>query len=436
MKNVTLLILFIFGFSVNSYSQCQPVKFPTGNNVCLEGPTSDKDICFQNNDGNLNLLFNNVLNNQAENKFSFLKNSVNGVGLASLGIGYSDPKAELHVNGSIAIGKVNTPGYNQSGFRIDYNETTAATYFRNFSAKTDILFTRESYPGVTKNVFGISGDSNNINDDGNYINLYNNNFNNVQISSGNAKPTYFNIRKFGIGTDNPTQQLEVNGNAKFNGSFLYLSPSANDAVIQRTTSGNLVLNSGSGTSALFLNYSNSYGAGSGGVRIYDGADKFARLWITKSGSTALNTLGNTEGSIVISPQYSSAKVIIADDTNLSFKIPSTANYKLIVQSGILTEKVKVALQTTANWSDHVFEENFRLKPLLEVEKYIKENKHLPNIPSSKNLVQEGLDLGEMQAKQMEKIEEITLYLIEMKKEMEQLKKENIELKERILNLKK
>lgn len=71
-------------------------------------------------------------------------------------------------------------------------------------------------------------------------------------------------------------------------------------------------------------------------------------------------------------------------------------------------------------------------PLKQVEEYINENKHLPNIPSSEELIKEGLDLGEMQAKQMEKIEELTLYLIEMKKEIDTLKKKNQELKEKII----
>ena len=112
-------------------------------------------------------------------------------------------------------------------------------------------------------------------------------------------------------------------------------------------------------------------------------------------------------------------------------LPASAGYNLYVEKGIISEKVKVALLSSTQWSDYVFEEKYNLKPLEDVEKYIKENKHLPNIPSSKELVKEGLDLGEMQAKQMEKIEELTLYLIEMKKEINALKKENQELKEAI-----
>lgn len=103
-------------------------------------------------------------------------------------------------------------------------------------------------------------------------------------------------------------------------------------------------------------------------------------------------------------------------------------YKLYVAEGILTEKVKVALASSGSWADYVFADNYNLMSLSEVEKFIKTNKHLPNVPSADELAKDGLDLGKMQALQMEKIEELTLYMIEMKKEIETLKKENEVLK--------
>jgi hypothetical protein len=102
-------------------------------------------------------------------------------------------------------------------------------------------------------------------------------------------------------------------------------------------------------------------------------------------------------------------------------VTTPAGYKLYVEQGILTEKVKVAVATSPAWADYVFATDYNLKPLSEVEAFIKENKHLPNVPSADELVKEGLDLGKMQATQMEKIEELTLYIIEMKKEIEMLK---------------
>lgn len=112
-------------------------------------------------------------------------------------------------------------------------------------------------------------------------------------------------------------------------------------------------------------------------------------------------------------------------------VATPVGYKMYVEQGILTEKVKVAVASSPAWADYVFEADYKLKPLSEVEKFIDENNHLPNIPSADELVKEGLDLGKMQALQMEKIEELTLYLIEMKKEIEVLKNENIVLKAQI-----
>ena len=105
-------------------------------------------------------------------------------------------------------------------------------------------------------------------------------------------------------------------------------------------------------------------------------------------------------------------------------VTTPAGYKLYVEQGILTEKVKVAVATSPAWADYVFANDYKLKPLSEVETYVKENKHLPNVPSADELVKDGLDLGKMQATQMAKIEELTLYMIEMKKEIEVLKKQN------------
>ena len=73
-----------------------------------------------------------------------------------------------------------------------------------------------------------------------------------------------------------------------------------------------------------------------------------------------------------------------------------------------------------NFPDYVFATDYNLMPLDELENYIDANKHLPNIPSAKEVETDGLNVGEIQVKQMEKIEELTLYLIEMKKEIDRL----------------
>lgn len=77
--------------------------------------------------------------------------------------------------------------------------------------------------------------------------------------------------------------------------------------------------------------------------------------------------------------------------------------------------------TIHNWADDVFNKDYKLSNLNEVESFIKKNKHLPNIPNEKEVLANGIDLGEMNANLLRKIEEITLYLIELNKEVELLK---------------
>ena len=97
--------------------------------------------------------------------------------------------------------------------------------------------------------------------------------------------------------------------------------------------------------------------------------------------------------------------------------------KLSVNGTIRAKKVIV----NTDWSDFVFKNDYRLRPLEEVEKHIKEKGYLPDIPSESEVSKEGISLGEIDSKLLQKIEELTLYLIE-------LKKENKELKERIEKL--
>ncbi len=127
------------------------------------------------------------------------------------------------------------------------------------------------------------------------------------------------------------------------------------------------------------------------------------------------------------------RIYIGDRPNFP---TNTGDYRLYVEGGVLTEKVKVAVRTTLNWRDFVFANDYKLMPLKDVESFIKANKHLPEISSAEELIKDGLDLGEMQAKQMQKIEELTLYLIEQNKTLEKQSKEIEELKEMVKTLAK
>ncbi|MFD1143716.1 bZIP transcription factor [Larkinella insperata] len=96
-----------------------------------------------------------------------------------------------------------------------------------------------------------------------------------------------------------------------------------------------------------------------------------------------------------------------------------AGYRLYVSDGILTEKVKVAIKTTNDWSDRVFEKDYKLRSLEEVEQHIQQHGYLPGVPSAREVVEKGVDIGRMDAKLLEKVEELTLYLLQQKKQIEQ-----------------
>ena len=102
---------------------------------------------------------------------------------------------------------------------------------------------------------------------------------------------------------------------------------------------------------------------------------------------------------------------------------NTEELKLLVKGGILCQKVKVAMDGTPNWSwpDFVFSPDYKLKSLDEVEQFIKENNHLPDVPSACEITENGIDLAEMNAKLLQKVEELTLHVIAQGKEIEYLK---------------
>lgn len=130
--------------------------------------------------------------------------------------------------------------------------------------------------------------------------------------------------------------------------------------------------------------------------------------------------------------YFQGKVNITDHLQIGLSQPYNlpAGYRLYVKDGILTEKVKVAIENTADWSDYVFDPNYQLMPLNELKTFINQNCHLPNVPSANEVVNNGIDLAKMDAVLLEKIEELYLYVIELKEENIQLINDIAILKEK------
>ena len=108
-------------------------------------------------------------------------------------------------------------------------------------------------------------------------------------------------------------------------------------------------------------------------------------------------------------------MIVADNGNVGI---GTANptYKLSVNGNIRSKEVVVE----TGWADYVFDKKYKLKSLEQVEDFIDQNKHLSGLPSAQEIEKNGLQLGDTQKKMMEKIEELTLYVIELNKHIKEL----------------
>ena len=103
--------------------------------------------------------------------------------------------------------------------------------------------------------------------------------------------------------------------------------------------------------------------------------------------------------------------------NLNSGAIDISYYTLYVDGGMLADEVRVR----TSWADYVFKDDYKLKPLFEVESFINKNGHLPNVPSAEEVENGGIELGEITKIQQEKIEELTLYIIEQQKQIDELK---------------
>jgi hypothetical protein len=143
---------------------------------------------------------------------------------------------------------------------------------------------------------------------------------------------------------------------------------------------------------------------------------------------AIGTKDNTDISFFTNGNES---VRLTNSGNVGIGTTNTndVNYNLFVSKGIRTRKVKV---DQANWPDYVFEPTYKLPTLQQVEAFIKTNKHLPDVPSAKEIEESGLDLGDNQAVLLKKIEEQMLYILELNKTQEALLKKLERLEKALL----
>ena len=275
--------------------------------------------------------------------------------------------------------------------------------------------------------------------------------------------TVDSIGQIGIGTTTPTAQIDVFNNT-VNRSLNIVSSAANGQIANISTT--VAINTNNDLLQLELPSSQSpdaqfIEASSGGVKFAVNSDGRVGVGGAALANVGLHVQTGTDaapasGGYVVTGLTSAENLSIDNNEimarnngatstlflqNNGGKLTICANggdvtigtttvasgYKLNVNGKIISTEVRV--EALANWPDYVFGANHKLLPLEDLEASINANKHLPGIPSAAEVKSNGIMLGEMQTKQMEKIEELTLYMI-------QLSKENKELKARLEKLEK
>ncbi len=217
---------------------------------------------------------------------------------------------------------------------------------------------------------------------------------------------HYTLGNVGIGTTAPLNRLHIKGDAG-NPAWVSLEKSS--------SSEEAGLSLKNGSNYLFYLYSDN--TDGEGLKIQAGweADAAPRLHI---------------------PYNNNNLYLVQSGGNVGIGTTAPGSYKLAVEGKIGARKVVV---TQNSWADYVFEKEYRLRPLTEVEAFIQQHQHLPDVPSAKEIEEKGLDVGENQATLLKKIEELTLYIIEQQKQIEALKQEKSafsELKQEIDKLKK
>lgn len=186
-----------------------------------------------------------------------------------------------------------------------------------------------------------------------------------------------------------------------------------------------------GVSNVYMGYYAGRNSTSGSRNVYIGKD--AGIWNTTGSDNVFIGLGsgkNETGShkLYIDNNYNVTPLIYGDFSsdklgintkNLINSLGATnlSAYSMYVKGGTIAEEVRIR----TGWADYVFDNDYELMSIYEVADFIEENGHLPNIPSAATVETEGLEMGKITTKQQEKIEELTLYVIQLQKQLDALK---------------
>lgn len=164
--------------------------------------------------------------------------------------------------------------------------------------------------------------------------------------------------------------------------------------------------------------------------LYDNTDGYRAYWWYNGSDIIFGSASGAGVPIKLAPNGSISTVFMGDGTGRVWIGSGTINpatgYLLSVKGKVICEEAKV--QLNASWPDYVFKNDYHLMPIDELEKNINANQHLPNIPAASDMEKNGILLGDMNRRIIEKVEELTLYIIDLHKQNEKLQLEVNQLK--------
>jgi len=233
----------------------------------------------------------------------------------------------------------------------------------------------------------------------------------------------------GIGTEDPRAMLDVAGEAAVDvltikGGYSLPSTPGNQTQFLRGDGVWAVPAGGGGGSSYWLPQGNNiyFNTGNVGIGLTNPTEKLhinGNIRLSSGFSLATNQVTAADANGLKLYSSSGSGMFVAANGSVGIGTTNTGTeFKLTVAGGIHARDVKVTLNAG---SDHVFGDKHRLAPLSEVEAFVKANKHLPGVAPESEMLQQGLDVGSFQIKLLEKIEELTLYIIAQQKEIEALK---------------
>lgn len=452
MKKLVLLFTTLFAFS-QTFGQSvlltpgsNALDVRVGSNIILGtlNHTAPTGYLFWQK-GSTYYGYAGMYSNTANNSFDIGTNASNTAGSLNL-VTMANPKMTILSGGKIGVGTI-TP---TAKFQIEHDGSDTDPHLKINSSGTDGQ-SRINWTTVENtNRWVAQSDLDGATDADNYWRL--------EYSGTTSNSFLFNVKgdgKIGIGASSPISTLNVAGGnwdlATGNGDFAIGNSTyklkfgvatagggAGDARIYTTGGTHRTIFGANATDMMAIS---TTGVGIGTIEPtsklqidHGGSDTnphiqiratsfYSRInWTTSANAnkytaqTYLN--GATTAENYWQLEYNSTpRFFVRGDGNIGIGT-TTPDNKLDVLGTIRANEVIVE----TGWADYVFEDSFKLKTLNEVENFIKENKHLPDVPSAKTIQENGAHVSELMTKMMQKIEELTLYSIQQQKEIDALKK--------------